>query len=355
VSIPELPERLLGEPLRLTADLPGIGGVIKQRLEDFLVEEIPAYLPSGQGEHLYLWIEKRDMGGEYFQRQVAQRLGIAPGDVGTAGIKDRKAITRQWVSVPQKAQDQIKHLEGDGIAVLRVDRHGNKLRPGHLHGNRFEIVIREVTDDKPLEGILARIREFGLPNYYGGQRFGRGHETLRMGWTLMHGGRVQAGHFLRKLALSAVQSALFNLYLSQRMTDGLYRVVQDGEVMGKWPAGGMFITHDPPTEQARFERREVVHMGPIFGSKMRSAGSLAHEREQRLLESLEVRKETFRAGHKLLEGTRRHNLIFIENLKAIAESGAVRLSFSLPAGSYATVLLDEIIKPQTLSLADRDD
>src|ERR1700756_355847 len=104
----------------LTADLPGIGGRIKQDPEDFEVEEIPAYEPSGSGDYLYLWIEKRDMGAEYFSRQVAQRLGIAPGEVGTAGLKDRRAVTRQMVSVPARAEAQLPRLEGDGVRVLRV-------------------------------------------------------------------------------------------------------------------------------------------------------------------------------------------------------------------------------------------
>src|SRR3954451_15181057 len=120
---------LLPPPL-LTADLPGIGGRIKSQSEDFEVEELPAYPPSGSGEFLYLWIEKRDMGAEYFTRQVARRLDIPTSEVGTAGLKDRRAITRQWVSVPGNIEDRLTSLEGDGIRVLQVSRHGNKLRPG---------------------------------------------------------------------------------------------------------------------------------------------------------------------------------------------------------------------------------
>src|SRR5687767_14775303 len=108
----------LSPPL-LTADLPGIGGRIKALLEDFEVEEIPAYLPSGGGEFLYLWIEKRDLGAQYFVGQVARRLGISPGEVGTAGLKDRRAVTRQWVSVPLRAEANLAQLDGDGMRVLQ--------------------------------------------------------------------------------------------------------------------------------------------------------------------------------------------------------------------------------------------
>src|SRR5207248_4016494 len=112
----------LQPPPLLTADLPGIGGRIKTEPEDFEVEEIPAYEPSGEGDFLYLWIEKRDMGAEYFARQVARRLDISPGEVGTAGLKDRRAVTRQLVSVPARVEDRLGNLEGEGIRLLRVGR-----------------------------------------------------------------------------------------------------------------------------------------------------------------------------------------------------------------------------------------
>src|SRR5947199_7163137 len=131
----------LAPPPLVTADLPGIGGRIKAEIDDFEVEEIPAYQPSGSGDFLYLWIEKRDLGAEYFTRQIAHRLGIAVGEVGAAGLKDRRAVARQMVSVPASVEERLSQLEGDGIRILKVSRHGNKLRPGHLHGNEFSILV----------------------------------------------------------------------------------------------------------------------------------------------------------------------------------------------------------------------
>src|SRR5262245_26141579 len=168
-------------PPLLTASLPGVGGRIKVEPADFEVEEIPAYEPSGTGDHLFLWIEKTDMGAEFFARQIAKRLGIANGEVGTAGLKDRRAVTRQWVSVPASCEPAIAGLEGEGIKLLRVSRHGNKLRPGHLRGNRFRILIRDEEPTTDPEPILNRIREHGLPNFYGPQRFGRDGETASLG------------------------------------------------------------------------------------------------------------------------------------------------------------------------------
>src|SRR6516164_9728014 len=111
---------MLTPPPLLTADLPGIGGRIKVAPEDFEVEEIPAYEPCGSGEYLYLWLEKRGLGAEFFIRQVARRLGITPAEVGSAGMKDRQAVTRQMVSVPAVSRERLANLDGEGIRLLRV-------------------------------------------------------------------------------------------------------------------------------------------------------------------------------------------------------------------------------------------
>jgi tRNA pseudouridine13 synthase len=335
----------------LTADLPGIGGRIKVEPEDFEVEEIPAYAPCGTGDFLYLWIEKRDLGAEFFVRQVARRLNIAPEEIGTAGLKDRRAVTRQWVSVPAVVEPRLSALEGDGIRVLNTSRHGNKLKPGHLHGNRFSIRVRGISlaSQEQVEKLLGRIQEQGLPNFYGAQRFGRELETLELGLRLLTrqdtgGGRKPPGKFLRKLALSAAQSALFNRYLAGRMHDGLWRTVLAGDVMAKWPAGGMFGAEDVPAEQARFDRREIVHTGPMFGKKMFPAQGVPAEREQAVLAAAGIPDTAFHGFGKLLQGTRRHNVVYVDDLAGQITGGDALLTFTLPAGSYATVLLREVMK-----------
>ncbi len=338
-------------PLPLTtADLPGIGGRIKTQPEDFEVEEIPAYQPSGQGDFLYLWVEKRGLGAEYFVRQVARRLGIAPGEIGTAGLKDRHAITRQMVSVPVAAEPRLGQLDGDGIRVLRVGRHGNKLKPGHLHGNRFRILLRgaEAGAAERLPPLLERLRRDGLANFYGPQRFGRDGETVQLGLDLLRGTRAGVrSPFLRKLALSAAQSALFNHCLACRLADGLHRRVLPGDVLAKWPFGGLFVAEDPQREQARLDAREVVPAGPIFGRKMFHSAGEAARREALVLADAGLSPEAFHGFGKLCSGTRRHNLVYVEDLAAAEEPEGVRLTFALPAGSYATVLLREITHTDT--------
>jgi tRNA pseudouridine13 synthase len=355
----------LAPPPLLTADLPGIGGRIKSVPEDFEVEEVPAYEPCGSGPFLYLWIEKRAMGAEYFNRQVAHRLGIPVGEVGTAGLKDRHAVTRQMVSVPATVEERLGQLEGDGLRLLSVNRHTNKLRPGHLHGNRFRILVREPNPDAAvlLAPLVERLRTHGLPNFYGPQRFGREGETVLIGLALLRGepppvspttGRKPnvRSPFLRKLALSAAQSALFNHYLGGRLADGLLRTVLAGDVMAKWPFGGLFVAADVPAEQARFEARETVHAGPIFGRKTFPAAADAAAREAAVLAEAQLGPEALRGFGKLLQGTRRHNLVYLQDLTAAVEPEGVRLQVTLPAGAYATVLLREITKSSELAAAD---
>jgi tRNA pseudouridine13 synthase len=338
----------LAPPPYCTADLPGLGGRLKTQPEDFEVEEVPAYAPCGQGDYLYLWIEKRGLGAEFFVRQVAHRLELPPGEVGTAGMKDRHAVTRQMVSVPAGAEPLLGRLDGDGIRVLSVSRHGNKLKPGHLHGNRFRILLRDVAPEAPqrLGPLLDALRREGMPNFYGPQRFGRDGETVRLGLALLHGEPLprRLNPFLRKLALSAGQSALFNHYLAARMTDGVLRRVLPGDVMAKWPFGGMFVAEDVAREQQRFDAHETVPAGPIYGRKLFPAHADAAEREARTLADAGLTTQAFHGFGKLLQGTRRHNLIRIDDLAGTVEPEGVRLTFTLPAGSYATVLLREVSK-----------
>lgn len=349
---------LLQPPPLLTSDLPGIGGRIKSVPEDFEVEEIPAYQPCGSGDHLYLWLEKRGMGAEYFTRQIAQRLGISSQDVGVAGLKDRHAVTRQMVSVPAGVEERLEQLRGDGIDILSVNRHTNKLKPGHLHGNRFHILVRDPEPTPDLQdrvsAIVSYIRNHGMANFYGPQRFGHDGETAKMGLALISkelGEELSVAEenrprkpFLKKLALSAAQSALFNFYLAKRINDGLLHRVLQGDVMSKWPTGGLFVAEEVTIEQERLDAREIVTAGPIFGKKTFPAKEQAKEREDAVLTEFGIPHHAFNNFGKLTMGTRRQNLIYVDDLAFELEPEGVRFTFSLSAGSYATVLLNELMK-----------
>jgi tRNA pseudouridine13 synthase len=340
----------------LTADLPGIGGRLKVQPEDFVVDEIPLYTPSGVGEHLYLWIEKRDISGESLLGCLARSLRVSRNDIGMAGLKDRRAVTRQYVSVPHHAAVRVEAASTTAIRVLHSALHGNKLRTGHLAGNRFDVLIR---DPDPaavarLPELLERLRHGGVPNYYGEQRFGYDGETLALGLRLLRGEATerdippQRRRFLLRLSLSAVQSQLFNQVLAARLgVGGLQRVVA-GDVLQVVASGGCFVAEELAREQPRFDAREVVVTGPMFGPKMKAPAGAAADLEHAVLAASGLTLDHFRRFPKLLPGTRRPLLIWPESLSAEMTSDGLRLVFTLPSGAYATTLLREVMKCDVL-------
>jgi tRNA pseudouridine13 synthase len=345
----------------LTSDLPGISGTIKSRPDDFVVEEIPAYEPSGDGEHLFLWIEKTGVPADELGRHLAEVLHISPRDLGIAGLKDTHAITRQWVSVPRVCEAKLNAIDAPGIRLLNAKPHGNKLRTGHLRGNRFSILVRGTETalvrgtETALSSALAiaeRLRQRGVPNYFGSQRFGNKWSTLKLGLRLLteaRSGAVIEGRrpqrrFLNRLALSAAQSYLFNNVLAERLRDGLLDRVLLGDVLQKCESGGIFDVRDVAAEQPRFEAREVVLTGPLFGPKMRPALHEPGEREQRVLAAAGLTLDGFRRFKDLAEGTRRPLLVWLDDLRLTSEPHGLRFEFTLPAGTYATVVLREFLK-----------
>ncbi|MCS7022464.1 MAG: tRNA pseudouridine(13) synthase TruD [Gemmataceae bacterium] len=340
-----------------TAEWPGVGGRIREQPEDFFVEEIPAYQPCGQGEHLYLQIEKRNVSAEYLLRRLSQQLGIPATGLGVAGLKDRHAVTRQWISVPQECGsrlDRLVSLEAEGIRLLQVSRHRNKLRPGHVRANRFRILIRGADATAPWQAILHKLQQLGLPNYYGPQRFGHHGSTLALGWQCLHRqvSRSQVRPWQFRLALSAVQAHLFNVYLARRQQEGLLRRVLEGDVLVHWPVGGLFRAQDVDAEQARLEARQVVPAGPMFGTRLYPAAGVAAQREAAVLHRFGLSPASFAGFGKLLTGTRRRCLIYVDDLHAHWQAEGLWLQFTLPAGSYATVLLAEVMKTETTWLTE---
>ena len=336
----------------LTRDLPGIGGQLKIDPDDFVVEEIPAYLPSGEGQHLFLWIEKRDLPHDLLIRRLSQLLETSPDDIGTAGIKDRRAVTRQFVSVPVECLPRIDRLKSDQLQVLSSVPHGNKLRTGHLRGNRFTIVVRDVVQGA-FERAMAIIRvldQSGFPNYYGEQRFGHDGETLQLGLDLLAGRKqprdipYSKRKFLLRLALSSVQSDLFNRALAIRLEENLQRTVLEGDVLEVVESGGKFVSDDAARDQERLDRGELSVTGPMFGVKMLSPCGVTADRESRLLEESGLSIETFSQYARLMQGARRPFTVRPEKMTCVLTDRGLVLEFALPSGVYATTCLRELMK-----------
>jgi len=392
----------------LTADIPGTGGAIKESPEDFIVSEIPAYEPCGSGEHLYLTIEKRGITTLEAIRRIAGRLKISERDVGYAGMKDAVGITRQTISVQRvKAEDALA-LQLDGIRVCSAIRHTNKLKPGHLKGNRFQVTVRGIAPHaaETAGAVLDVLRRRGVPNWFGYQRYGAQGNSHLVGAALLRGdwqkavdsligepdavrdedwrsaiSAYQQGDLLEALrrmprhcrtereilqrlaarpeawekAFSVVHPRLKKLYLSafqsylfdkavEQRLATLDRVIE-GDLAWKHINGACFLVEDAEAEAPRTASFEISASGPMFGSRMMQPAGAVLAMEQRILEGEGISCDECDPGSGLrMEGERRPLRIPLEDATCLVEGVTLQLEFSLPRGSYATSVLREITK-----------
>lgn len=358
-----------GRPVTQTRPRPN--GRIKTIPEDFVVDEIPAYAPSGEGDHLYVHFRKTNLTTDDAVRAIARALGAELREVGVAGLKDKVAVTTQWISLLARAPDaeaRARALALEGIEVLEVARHGNKLRTGHLRGNRFEIVVRGLSREAlaVVEAELARVGRDGVPNAFGAQRFGKHGDTATRarGW-LTGRERAPGDPKLRRFHFSALQAAVFNAVLEARVADGTWIVPLEGDLLKKEDTGGLFVCTDVQADRERAARGELCPTGPIVGDRMRQPEGEVRALEERIaapwLDGVDLRR-----ARALGEGTRRAlrlrvtDATFAEVMNSAAagpspqpdgsyEEHACKLRFVLPKGAYATTVLSNLI-----DVTDRD-
>lgn len=337
----------------LTEDLPGSGGILEATADDFIVHELPSYLPSGQGEHLFLEIEKVGLTTPEAVKRLAAALSLREHEVGYAGLKDKDARTRQWVSAPWPVKRELPDpagLELDGVRVITAARHGNKLRRGHQRGNRFRLTLRRVPSGglERARAVLDRLTAQGVPNAFGPQRFGRDGTNVAQGLAILRGeAPAPRNRRIKDLLLSSVQSEAFNRVLERRMAEGLFTRALLGDVMQKHDTHGLFDVTDPEAEQPRVDRLEISPTAALPGAKVRRpAAGWAAEVEREVSAELGL-DEALLA--RLDEGTRRalrYPLRGAELGPAPDAPDALVLDLSLPSGAYATVVLAEIMKPE---------
>jgi len=326
---------------------PGIGGLLKQSPEDFVVDEIPAYEACGEGEFLFLHIEKRGIPTPDLLRHIEHVLSLKQADVGCAGRKDAQAVTRQYVSVPVSVNDLVEKIGSDQIKVLSATRHTNKLKTGHLRGNKFRLVVRETVAnaDQLAQQLVTEVQTSGFPNYFGEQRFGNAGTTDDLGFRMLRGERVRRlSRDGMRFTLSAVQSRMFNAWVADRINDGLSGQVLKGDVMQVTTSKGPFVVTDAAVEQARYDSHETVLSGPIFGPKMKQPEEIPAEREQAILDRFDLPREAFSKFKKLTLGTRRPMVIWPDDLAVQNVENGIEFSFTLPSGVYATCLMRELLK-----------
>jgi tRNA pseudouridine13 synthase len=329
--------------------LPGAHGpaVLRGRMraapEDFFVEEIPGFESSGSGEHLLLTIEKRGMNTAHAAKLLAQWARVPDMGVSYAGLKDRHAVTRQRFSVhlPKKVAPDLDALESPELRVLEHAWHSRKLPRGALAGNRFVIVLRDVVGDHDaIDARLSAIAAAGVPNYFGEQRFGRSGDNVAQALAMFGGRRVRREE--RTLLLSAARSELFNRVLAQRVADGSWNRPLEGEV---WALEGSRSVFGPepwtPLLAQRLDDFDIHPTGPLWGrGPLRTTDAAAELETQCLADASALREGLERAG---LDQERRALRLRPQSLSwQWLDADVLSLSFELPPGAYATVVLKEL-------------
>ncbi len=392
----------------LTSQIPGIGGTIKGCPDDFCVDEIPSYLPCGSGEHLYICIEKRGITTLEAISRIAHALKIQERDIGYAGMKDAVGVTRQTLSVQKITSEKVCALDLDGVRVVSAERHSNKLKVGHLKGNRFQIVIRGVSAAaaEQVPAVVAVLQRRGIANYFGYQRYGAQGNSHLIGMALLKGdwqdavrrliGEADAvrdaewgaaiaayqqgdvAHALQlfprhcrserdvlqrlinrpgefEKAFSAVQPRLKKLYLSAAQSFLFDQTVagrietldqlMTGDLAIKHINGACFLVEDAAAEQGRADEFEISASGPMFGCKMKCPEGAVWALEGDILERAGLELPFFDLpGGLRMEGERRPLRVPAGDISFKADGETVTVVFTLPKGSYATSLIREITK-----------
>lgn len=341
---------------------------IKTVPEDFVVDEVPAYEPSGVGDHLFLHVKKRGLTTNDAVARLSAALGVARRDVGVPGLKDKVAVTTQWLSFPAlpgtAVEEKARALAAEpDLQVLTISRHGNKLRTGHLSHNRFAIRLRDVDPGRvdEIKATLLALAKDGVPNAFGAQRFGREGDNVERALAFISGKeRGPRDVRARKFLFSSVQSHVFNAVLAAREADGTWNRPILGDLL-KLETGGMFLCTDVQTDTLRAEQGELGPTGPMFGVKMRAAEHDALALETRIFTEVLGPDFDLSKTRPLGEGTRRPLVLRVQDMRITTEPGDdaslngspnpreqranLLVEFVLPKGAYATTVLARAVTP----------
>lgn len=338
--------------------------LFKQNKDDFVVTEIPLYEFSGEGEHLIVKFRKKDLTTWDAVRIFSEHLGCKGRDIGYAGLKDKNAMTIQHISIPKQFEAKLNSFNHEQIKVLDVTRHNNKIRVGHLKGNKFFIRLKRVNliDAKKIEQAVQSIATFGMPNYFGFQRFGIEGDNYKKGEAIVKGELKERNRKLKQMFVNSYQSYLFNNWLSKRIevsklvdsfkAEEIYEklelpldVVKDmkkqehpfklipGDLMSHYPYGKIFHVENLNEEAEKFFARDRVATGLLCGKRVKKADGLAQNIEKEF--DVEIKED----------GARRFAWIFPEEIETNfkEEKNWMELQFTLPKGSYATEFVAEVI------------
>ena len=338
--------------------------LFKQNKDDFVVTEVPLYEFSGEGEHLILKIRKKDLATWDALEIIAKYVGCKSRDIGYAGLKDKNAMTVQTISIHKQYEEKLKTFNHPNIKILETTYHNNKIKVGHLKGNKFFVRLKRVNvlDSRKIEAALGSIVTLGMPNYFGFQRFGIEGDNYKKGKEIIEGTLKEKRRNLKQMYINAYQSYLFNNWLSKRIEisklvdafepkeiyeklnlplDVVKRMkkqkhplkIMTGDLLSHYPFGKIFTIEDLETESDKFYDRDRVPTGLLSGKRVKNSIDLAYEIEK------EYEAPT---GE---DGARRFAWIFPEDVESNykEDKNWMELKFTLPKGCYATELIAEII------------
>jgi len=328
---------------------------------DFTVEEIPLYEFTGEGEHLVLFVRKKDLTTWEMLDILSNHVGIRRRDMGYAGLKDKHAMTMQYISIMAIHEEKLKAFKHEKIKILSMVRHNNKIRVGHLKGNRFNMRLKKVlgVQKDKLDSVLKWIKNNGVPNYFGHQRFGMYGNNWEEGKKLVEGSLKMRDRKTKEFLIGSYQSYLFNAWLSKRMElnlllekfseteteavmhlakgslsgtksqENFFKIVE-GDTIMHYPYGRLFNAEDLSVEAKRFATKDIAPAGLLCGKKAKLSEATAGEIEKPFVEEIN------------LNGTRRYAWIQVSEISKIyvEEKAHYELSFVLPKGCYATNILD---------------
>jgi tRNA pseudouridine13 synthase len=328
-------QRAHGEPV--------FQGLIKQSASDFNVTEILGYELSGDGEHDFLWIEKEGENTAWVAERLASEAGVRDIDVGYSGRKDRLAVTRQWFSVrrPTGAGTDWDNFNEPGVTILKQTRHEKKLRRGAHSGNHFKIAIRGANADaNAINDRLELIREKGVPNYFGEQRFGRGGSNLALANGLFTGRRLKRNK--RSIALSAARAYIFNQILQFRINEECWNKAIPGEALNLDGTGSVFVEeHIDADLQARLLSLDIHPTGVLWGSGELICRDEAAKIDATVAAQFEVLSHGLQ--QQKVKQARRALRLAVHDLKWELEDETLWLDFWLTSGGFATAVLREVV------------
>ena len=317
--------------------------LLKAQCADFIVKEHLGYEMSGDGEFVAVKVRKTDCNTLFVGEKLAQFAGISAKNMGYAGLKDRKAITEQWfcLQMPGKATPDFRQFQLDGVEILEVTRHNRKIRTGSLEGNYFEILLRGAQEDDDLKVRLENIKKHGFPNYFTEQRFGRDGHNLTQALRWAKGEINVKDRKKRSFYLSAARSEVFNLIVSARIQQGLHNQILANDILQLAGSHSWFCAdqnEDLALLQQRLAQQDLQITAALIGENVQLASEVENTivaEHQELLHLMQQER---------MKPARRPILIQAQELTWSFEPEGLKLKFYLPAGSYATALVRELVK-----------